>query len=391
MEIESARARYVRYKPGTSCLVAYDVLTADGPVSVYARCHAEDRLEKILNTKRRLEVAGPLGIGMWADTQASIAIFEFPNDYEIRSLRKLFEPDKLRLRIRRMLPAHKHLRSAIPQVLRYKPERRFVGKMEAQEGPAAVLRLYPQHCFAEMREKAWAFKSTGAMHVPRIVGDSERYNSIAHEWVDGYTPTCSQLADDEQLLQRIVAALGTLHKQRPRLGTMYSASDYCRAVQGSCETLAALDSAFGQRALTQADAVRSIILDCPWRPHAVHGDFTADQVLVQPDRITLLDFDRAGYGDPAMDIGAFAAGQIARALAHEEPLADAFALANNFAAAYARQSGTLNPVSVRACTAGALLMLAPEPFRHRAERWPEQTAAVLECVDRSLSREVIDA
>lgn len=390
-DVRAAAARYVRYKPGASCLVAYDLRVGDETVGAYARCHAGDQLVKVSNARQRLEVTGPLGNGLLADPQAGIAVFAHPNDYEIKSLRKLYEGERTPPRLRRMLPAHPHLQHATPTTLRYKPERRFVGKLSSNDGPPAVLRLYPAHSFAEMREKSWAFKGDGELHVPRIVGDSERYAALAHEWVEGITPTADALDAGGSVLERVAGALAALHRQRPRLGTMYSASDYARGVSGACEAVAALDDDLGSRAAELCDAVRALVLERSWRPQAVHGDFTADQVLVCGERVTILDFDRAGYGDPAMDLGAFAAGHISRAIAGELTMAQAFDIAERFAAAYAARTGTSDPAGVRACTAGALLMLAPEPFRHRADAWPTATAAILENAERVLAGEVIDA
>jgi aminoglycoside phosphotransferase len=390
-DIRSARSRYVRYKPGASCLVAYEVQVGDETVGAYARCHARDQLIKVSNARSRVEVMGELGQGLLADPQAGIAIFIHPNDYEIKSLRKLYEGDRTPPRLRRMLPAHPHLHHTAPTTLRYKPERRFVGMLRADGGPPAVLRLYPEPRFAEMREKAWAFKSSSELHVPRVIGDSERYSALAHEWVEGQAPTDVALAGDDAVLERVAGALAAMHRQRPRLGTMYSASDYCRGVAGACEAVAALDISLGRRAAELAGAVQALVLERPWRPQAVHGDFTADQVLVCGERVTVLDFDRAGYGDPVMDLGAFAAGYLSRAVAGEMPIAVAFGIADRFSSAYCRQTGASDPAGLRACTAGALLMLAPEPFRHRADDWPAATGALLESVDRVLAGEVIGA
>ncbi|HHN78314.1 MAG TPA: aminoglycoside phosphotransferase family protein [Phycisphaerales bacterium] len=390
-DIRSARPRYVRYKPGTSCLVAYDVTVGDRTVGAYARCHAGDQLVKVSNARLRVEVTGPLGHGLLADLEAGIAVFAYPNDYEIKTLRKLFEGERTPRRLRRMLPAHLHLQHATPTVLRYKPERRFVGKLEADGGPPAVLRLYPEHTFAEMREKAWAFKCADGLHIPRIVGDSERYAAIAHEWVEGETPTAETLGGDDNLLAGIAHALAAMHRQRPRLSTMYSVSDYCRGVTGACQALDALGEELGRRAARQWDLVREHITERPWRPRAVHGDFTADQVLILGNRTTILDFDRAGYGDAAMDLGAFSAGLINRAVTGEITIGLAIETAARFVEAYRHENGPADPAGVRACTAGALLMTAPEPFRHRVEDWPAATVALLDSVDRVLAGETVDA
>lgn len=390
-EIKAAAARYVRYKPGTSCLVAYEIQTGDGVVHAYARCHAGDQLVKVTNARLRVEVTGPLGPGLLADPHAGIAVFVYPNDYEIKSLRKLFEGDRTPRRLRRILPTHTHLQHATPTVLRYKPERRFVGKLDAEGGPSAVLRLYPEAKFDEMREKAWAFKGNIEMDVPRVVGDSDRYSALAYEWVEGRPPTAIELAENGDVTESIASALAALHGQRPRLRAMYTAGDYRRGVKGACEALAALDADFGYHAAEQSSALHNLLHNRAWRAQAVHGDFTADQVVINEGRITILDFDRAGYGDPVMDLGAFSAGQIASAVTGEKTMADSLQIAAAFSAAYWRATGFADAESTKAFTACALLMLAPEPFRRRAENWPTITAGLLEAVDQVLNGETIVA
>ena len=387
-DIRSAHARYVRYKPKTSCLVAYEVVVGNGSVGVYARCHAEDQLVKITNARLRMEVRGELGAGLLTDPHAGIAVFAYPNDYEIKSLRKLFEGDRTPPRMRRILPAHPHLHAATPTPLRYKPERRFVGKFAAEGGPSAVLRLYPQPMFAGVREKAWAFKDSGELQVPRVVGDSARYSALAHEWIEG-EPLIERLTTP--VLGRVASALTELHRQRPRLSSMYSASDYCRSLESACAAVGVLDKTLGVQAHQLLGAVRSLVLERPWRSQVVHGDFTADQVLVQDDRITVLDYDRAAYGDPVMDVGAFAAGLISLSLHGHLPMSRAVAMAGEFAAAYWQAAGFEDVAGARTFTAGALLMMAPEPFRHRHPDWPKAIAALLESADRVLIQEAIDA
>ena len=389
--IGSARARYLRYKPGTSCLVAYEVQVSGESVGMYARCHARDQVVKIANSRLRMEVQGPLGHGLLVDPEAGIAVFVHPNDYEIKSMRKLFEGDRTPRRLRRMLPVHPHLQSATPVTLRYKPERRYVCKLEAEGGPPAVLRMYPEAQFGDIREKSWAFKSNGDVYVPQVVGDSERYSALAHEWIDGVPLSGAVANDGEQAVGRVASALAALHRQRPRLGVMYSASDYARGMSGACEALAAQDEALGRRAAEQLAVVQGVVNERPWRSMAVHGDFTADQVLVSDDQVTILDFDRAGYGDPVMDVGAFAGGMISLALANAMPMPSALSVADTFAKAYWQAAGFTDRAGARAFTAGALLMTAPEPFRHRLEDWPAATSALLDCVDRALAEEAIDA
>jgi len=392
-DIRAAHGRYVRYKPHTSCLVAYDVTVGDSQVGVYARCHAEDQVVKITNVRQRAEVRGALGPGLLADTHACIAIFVHPNDYEIRSLRRMFDGEHTPHRLARILPAHPHLHETQLTTIRYKPERRYVGKLESPGGPAAVLRLYPERHFADIHEKSWAFHDSGDLRVPRVVGDSARYSALAHAWIDGQ-PLVERLSGDDDsvpILGHVAHALAQLHQQHPRLRAMYAASDYCRGVAGACEAVRVLDEDLGKRANELLGMVRMQVLNRPWRSRAVHGDFTADQVLVSGDKVTVLDYDRAGYGDPGMDVGAFAAGLIALSLHGHMPMERAVEAAGAFTSAYWRATHAEDLAGARAFTAGALLMMAPEPFRYRKADWPKMVEALLDSAEGVLQREAIDA
>lgn len=389
--VESARARYVRYKPRTSCLVAHEVLVGGEMIDVYARCHRDDQSMKVSNARLRMEVTGPLGHGLLTDPEAGIAVFVYPNDYEVKSLRKLFEGERTPRRLRRMLPAHPHLHHAVPTVLRYKPERRFVGRFDSPDGPSAVLRLYPNDVFGAVRMKPWAFKSSGPLHIPRIVGETERYGSLAFEWIDDPTLLDAIERQHDAVLEPVADAAVALHRQRPNLGAMYSESDYIRGIQTACASLASIDAALGKRASEQARCVEKLLAGRSWQTGAIHGDFRADQVLATDDRVTILDFDRAGYGDPGIDVGSFAAGSILLALTDTITMPRALEFSERFTDSYQRTSGTGTTLAMRAFISGALLLTAPESFRHRVEDWPAATARMLDVVDEVLSEELIGA
>ncbi len=391
-DIRSVQARYVRYKPHKSCLVAYSVQVGDTHTGVYARCHAEDQIVKVANARLKMEVRGALGAGLHTVPEDGIAIFAYPNDYEIRSLRKLYEGERTLPRMRRILPASPHLHGVLATTLRYKPERRFVGKLDNGIGEAVVLRLYPEAQYEDIRQRAWAFKEQGDLRVPRVVGDSKRYSALAHRWVDGQLLEDMLCGHDDPgpLLEHVAGALATLHRQRPRLNAMYSASDYCRGVAAACDAVAAVDPDLGVRAAELRDTVQGAVLELNWRSQVVHGDFSADQVVVHSDGVTVLDFDRAAYGNPSMDIGSFAAGLLGLATEGRVPLVRASAIANDLSAAYWRAMGFEDPAGVRVFTAGALLMRAPEPFRLRVKAWPARVAALLDHAERIMQTETLD-
>lgn len=391
-DVRSVRARYMRYKPHKSCLVAYSVQVGDTESWVYARCHAEDQIVKVANARLKMEVRGAFGAGLYTVPEKGIAIFAYPNDYEIRSLRKLYEGERTPPRMRRILPASPHLHGVVPMTLRYKPERRFVGKLDDGRGEAAVLRLYPEAQYEDIHQRAWAFKDMGDLRVPRVVGDSKRYSALAHRWVEGklLEDVLCGGGDQGPVLEHVAGALATLHRQRPRLNAMYSASDYCRGVEAACNALTAVEPDLGRRAAEISTSVQRAVLELSWKSQAVHGDFSSDQVVLDGDSVTILDLDRSAYGNPSMDIGSFIAAILMLSAEGRISVADGSVIATQCASAYWRAAGCEDSMGVRAFTAGALLMKAPEPFRQRRAEWPSRVAVLLNHADRLMQAEALD-
>ena len=113
---------------------------------------------------------------------------------------------------------------------------------------------------------------------------------------------------------------------------------------------------------------------------AVHGDFSADQVLVATDgTVRIIDLDRAGTGPAMLDVGSFAAVELLADPALDDPLASARtrALLDGYTA-------PLDPARLRAWTARALMTRLDEPFRDGHPDWAERIASRLDQVRRVL-------
>lgn len=126
---------------------------------------------------------------------------------------------------------------------------------------------------------------------------------------------------------------------------------------GAVQAIAVLDPGLGARAERLAGGIHRLPVGV--RSGAVHGDFTADQVLVGDGDVRLIDFDRAGLGEPERDLGAFAAGELlaGRGTALTDALRDAY-------------DGEVDELAVARWTATAALQRAVEPFRTGDPAWP---------------------
>lgn len=110
----------------------------------------------------------------------------------------------------------------------------------------------------------------------------------------------------------------------------------------------------------------------------VHGDLSPDQVVLGArgsHKIRLIDLDRAGLGEPAQDLGSWAAA--CRRL-HLPQLAEPFMRGY----ADARPAGA-DPMRVRLWEAHSHLTAALEPFRRQEHDWPAAVTRRLELAEET--------
>ena len=110
---------------------------------------------------------------------------------------------------------------------------------------------------------------------------------------------------------------------------------------------------------------------------ALHGDFSADQVVVGPTGTAIVDWDRAATGPAARDLGSALARLDLDGLRGAETATAADALLGGYAAVGAPPSAA----DVVAHRARALLALVTEGFRERRPHWDEEIRAVLRRVE----------
>ena len=107
-----------------------------------------------------------------------------------------------------------------------------------------------------------------------------------------------------------------------------------------------------------------------------HGDFHADQLLVAPGGITLVDFDELCRAAPALDLATFAA-DVARGRDDDGAAIDAVLAA--LLAGYGAR-----PAALDWHLAAALLARSAHPFQRQVPGWPERTVAMLGAVEARL-------
>ncbi len=384
-------ANYVRYKPATSCLVGFTVSCAAGTVDVYARAH-DSSGAKIEKADRHESAASALGGGVTVLADRAVAVYPFPNDHELKMLPRLQGAESRREMLQEMLPERPDLWDAPLETLRYKPERRYVARLGEPGADAAVLKLYTREEFGVTGHNAGRFVSEPPLRVPRGLARSKSHRASVVEWIDG-VPLREVMARSEvpeSSFRAIGAALAKLHAQKPnRLRRFSTAEGFAETLVDGAESLAGIAPELGQRALRLARRIGEKLAARHWRARrAIHGDFSADQVVLQDDptgesgAVAIVDFDRAGKGEPRLDLGMFRArleydvicGEMAadRVAACCEPMLDE----------YRNASEKDITRKLDRFTGACLLRIALEPFRHRLPEWPEKIDMILCAAER---------
>ncbi len=377
--VVSAEPGYLRYKPNTSCLVGYWVVSKAGKLDVYARAHNPAMNCKITNAAQQRSVPGPLGPGIVVLGEPAVAIYVHPNDHELRSLgRVTVAKDRWRL-IKHLLPDHPHLWEGSLERLRYKPERRYVARLRAADEQGAALKFYEKRDFTVASENANAFVSQGELRVARRLRRSQRHRVAALEWLEGVPMRDALLIDRSSVdvSRRVGAALACLHDQTPRLRTRYTVESCSQALDRAAEAVAAICPQLAKRATRASQSAARLLLEQPWTLRAIHGDFSIDQVLLVGDRISILDFDRAGYGDPRMDLGTLRAKLACDVICGVLDLDRANSSFGALLEEYRRSRDEDLTRDLALFTAVGLLQCAVEPFRHRHENWPEKVEMII--------------
>lgn len=171
-------------------------------------------------------------------------------------------------------------------------------------------------------------------------------------------------------------ALARLHRlpPHPALARVTRQED-AGSLDQPCRTLAFLLPDLADEVGHLRDAVTTALTRAPEQQVGIHGDFSADQVLLTADGRAIHDLDDAVVGDPARDLGTLAAQLERRVLRGELTDGARAAAVDALLGGYARHADP--PAGQAPQTAAALLRLAPHAFRTRAPGWRLEAEALV--------------
>lgn len=365
-DVADARVTYLRYKPGTS-LVAGLVLTDDDGVPSFAqalalRPAARDKLAKV----QRAGTGDDVGRGAAIDPSLGVALADVTADRHLPGVRRVLQ----------------HPGDTVTPLV-YKPGRRWVARRD-RAGSARV--LVKVHRPAALPDLAAGYRAVAGLPVPLVTRVHRRRGVVTTAWVPG--TSLDRLAGPpvEDLWARAGELLARVHRRPPLAGLarVDRAADLAAAVGAVRAILPELAS----DARTTAERIRAGLGDAP-APCVVHGDFSADQVVVRPDlaaaggateptdpagadqpAVTLVDLDRVALDDAGADLASWYGALVASGAPAGEPREVLAPLLGGYAAA----GGTADLARLRLLCAAAVLQRSPEPFRRHVPEWPARVA-----------------
>lgn len=342
-------ASYLLYKPGTSCIAG--LAPADGGLGAWmAATYPATRYEKA-----RAHPPWRNGAIFLDDAQTvlvPLALLRRP-----KAARALADAER-----RDRLLSAVGLAGCALRLLRFKPGRRLVLRADGPEGPRAVLKL---HACRSDYARAFAGARQSTDDSLRLIGRDTRRRAIATEWVPGAALTAAAPLD---AFVRAGAVLAAAHA-RPALPDLPAFAQH--APDTITKRIDWLLPGLGK-------AVRDVTARMPPSPEgpavALHGDFSADQVVDGPEGVRIVDWDRACIGPAARDLGSALASLDLDGLRGAD---SAEAAGDALLAGYRAAGGAVTDDDVAAWRAYALLARADEGFRTRRPGWNDEAAAVV--------------
>ena len=301
----------VKCKPGRKLTLTYDLTVGGSPgrpltVTWFAPALAEAALgeadHRLEDEARRRQVAQPFDRLSTAVPELGLRIQVSPFDPDFGQLVRLADPGH----VSTMLETAIGRRWARPQVgwVRYRPGQRHVLRYGGSEGqrPIVFAKLHRGDrrppATAEAMAEVLAAAAPAVTAAPMVATvEDDGVELWAHQPGTPLSQLICQGAPVDVALGRTGTALRRLHEAPPRRFGVLPHRDLdgeVRVTRRAAHHVGQLLPATGARideVLDRADADRATTV-----PAVVHGDLKADHLLVDGDRLSLVDFDSCAVG-----------------------------------------------------------------------------------------------
>lgn len=222
--------------------------------------------------------------------------------------------------------------------------------------------------------------------VPQPVGTLPELRMTLQRKVNG-RPAGERLAhgDGALVAARIAEAIHTLHTTGAPPVRRHGIADELRILRERLPQVnAGVDAMRVEKLLSDSERLAARLPRAEPRP--IHRDFYPAHVLVDGERLWLIDFDLYSAGDPALDVGNFLAHMIEERLRNHGLSAGLTETESAFESRYVQLAGSRVAFAIRTYTTLSLVRHV-----HLSTQYPERqhtTQALLELCERRLSQEL---
>ena len=346
--LDGLQPAYLRYKPGTSCTVG--LVPEAGGLGAWMAVTATFARFAELAARPKWQKIGAIVLPHIPAMLAPLAA-----DRKLRAARRLIDPIR-RARLLEKLG----LADTCLTVLRYKPGRRLVLRADGPTAPRTIIKLHAR--FGDWEAALAGARFCETVGGPAVIGASEANRAIAVTWAAG----CELKADAPA--------------ERFRLAGLALAAAHAHPADGALRRFRPPDTQTAIRAIEALDPHLGTVargLSLPALPDggtcSIHGDFSADQVVVGSEGAGIVDWDRAALGPASRDLGSALATLDLDEICGADVADAAHALLEGYASLR-----PLPPVEdIAAHRTHALLALASDGFRARRPHWDAEMRAVL--------------
>ena len=369
---ETVQVTRLRYKPGTSLLVAFRRLRNGSTEYGWAMTRAEAGNSKLLNRARASRARGGSVQVVRADNRRPATLIATGGAGDDPSLQRNLA--WLRTRGMQRLGHGNGEGSALAcsmRILRYKPGRRLVFATQTQ-GSASVIKTASGPADFEALQLLRQHLTLHGVPVLPSLGDAEcaRHGiTAAPSWGNGDLAGTTTTGSAELAGKALARLHGTPCTGADTGSSQKSLGDRLAVTRSMIAALLP-DLEKPARALEAVLGHRLAAYGCE-HPAVIHGDFSADQVLIGESEIRLIDFDRVSTGPAEADLGSFAAVEESAGARPGTPHAGGPKTAG-LTRGYLHQGGQFSQDAVDAWAAYRLFTGSVDPFRDRSPAWADE-------------------
>ena len=187
-KVDDIKLNYLRYKPGMNCLARYELKTNDGTICAYAKAHGQDSASKVEKSRDRPAISSALGPGRIILKDQQLIFSTFPNDAKLFNLQYLSDTTNRKRLFTRVFGADSQWRDSVPgETLNYKPERRYVTRLQRPDGQEALAKFYTNSGYIKANTISRKLNHNRFAYCPETLGRSTKYNVVAYQWRPGTT------------------------------------------------------------------------------------------------------------------------------------------------------------------------------------------------------------